>query len=640
MPGPNPDEVQFTEDGAEQLSSVASAMATVLPAAGPPGVALAAMIGVAAFIVGVINWMRNDTTMPDALRSLQNQIDEVKFVLNMLDERLDELVMQVALETNRSTLRDLNDYLDEVKNLETRLVNNPQDIDTAVDVANECGVLIDKFLRNDFEIWRWTDVVKKISLDAHTGMQSSEPALKIGCFKNLPTMPVYLLGVFTWLAARELVVQAGQTAQLADDSPRITRHLNAVSVRDIFDKYRSDNAGTPVTIAENIRARIRAFVTAYTRYPENRTCRFYFDVQNWMNGKREVGDDFNLLMGADNVLCTVDPLSLGTPNLELAMETEAGVEVLRELAVTLGRVAVRGTLREQFIGTFPTTEVFPPATLYVIAQNDDLHWYRNESSSQPGGSSSWEGPKKVGNGWGGFTTVFNGGGVANYGIQPDGTLLWYGHDGFVDGSPSWRGPHEVGHGWQNFKSVFSGGEYVVYGIKPDGRLLWYRHDGAPTGGDFTTWAGPTEVGTSWHSFVKVFSGGDGIIYAIRPDGVLLRYVHKSYLTGAPDWEPHEEIGTGWGGFQAIVAGPDGVIYAFTRDGRILWYRYGTRTAPAAQPPPARGGDDHGGLFRPAPHGQLSTHPILFWEGPVEIKHGLPGFKSVFARRDAPFNPVH
>lgn len=214
-----PDEAKFTEGGVKMLGSVAGAMAVVMPATGPVGMA----IGVVAFFIGIINSMKNDTTLADALNSLQSQLNEIKFRLGVLEQRFAELVGQGAIESNRATLRDLNDYLDEITNLERDLLANPNDLQTAERVANECGVAIDKFLRNDFDIWRWTDVVE------------SEPALATGRFKNLPTLPVYLMGVLTWLAARERVVQAGQTARLADDSARITRHLNAVSVRDIFD---------------------------------------------------------------------------------------------------------------------------------------------------------------------------------------------------------------------------------------------------------------------------------------------------------------------------------------------------------------------------------------------------------------------
>jgi hypothetical protein len=162
-------------------------------------------------------------------------------------------------------------------------------------------------------------------------------------------------------------------------------------------------------------------------------------------------------------------------------------------------------------------------------------------------------------------------------------------------------------------------------------LLWYLHHGALSG--TVNWSGPVQVGSGWAQFTKVFSGGDGIIYAIQPDGVLRRYQHLGYLDGTPNWKEYtnwlvagaqpsqyEEIGTGWNGFREVVAAGDGVIYAFTLDGRILWYRYG----------------------KPRP----SAHPIDFpgvvtlrgehWEGPVEIKRSLPGFRSMFSLMNAPF----
>ena len=88
-----------------------------------------------------------------------------------------------------------------------------------------------------------------------------------------------------------------------------------------------------------------------------------------------------------------------------------------------------------------------------------------------------------------------------YAIQPDGTLLWYRHDGRGDGSFTWAGPNQVGTGWQNFKHVFAGGEGIVYAIQNDGTLLWYRHDGRGDGR--LTWAGPNEVGTGWQNFKHV-----------------------------------------------------------------------------------------------------------------------------------------
>jgi hypothetical protein len=579
-----PDQDKFTEDGLKLEASVASTMAEMLPAAGPVGTAIATIIGAAGFVAGIINWMKNDTSMPDALRSLQNQIDQIKSLLVTLSSRMDELVEQVAVETNRTRLTFLMDYLDEIRNQNSALRAPALDQETSVRIANESGVTLDKFLRNDFDVWRWTDVVQRVDENGQ------HPALAPLKFKNLPTLTVYLMAVLTWLAARERVVQMGQRSRLEDDAVRLSRHLNAVSVRPGFDKYQSGDAGRPMTIAEHIKSRIRAFANASTRYPVNRFCQWYFDVQNWMNGSRKNGDAFDVLMESDNILCTIDPARLGSPPLELAFESEAGLDVLQELATTLERVAATGTLREPFIGEFPPPGVvsYPFAVLYVVAENGDLNWYRNEQSSQPGGSTGWQGPLTVGNGWDRFISVFSGGDEAIYAVQQDGVLFWYGHDGCFDGSPRWRDRREVGHGWQNFRAIVPGGEYVIYAIRSDGALLWYRHDGARSGGDVTTWVGGHPVNSGWAGFTKVCSGGGGIIYAVRPDGVLMRYKHRGYLTGTNDWAEREEIGTGWDGFRDVVAAYDGVIYALTHDGRILWYRYGpSRRSHRRAPPTTR-----------------------------------------------------
>jgi hypothetical protein len=127
-------------------------------------------------------------------------------------------------------------------------------------------------------------------------------------------------------------------------------------------------------------------------------------------------------------------------------------------------------------------------------------------SSRRGGSTSWNGPLPIGQGWDRFTSVFSGGGLAIYAVEGNGDLLWYGHDGFADGSPRWRGPRLVGWGWNGFKSIFSGGEYVVYGIQPNGDLIWYRHHGASYGGDVNTWSGQIKVNTDDTNWEQPFQG--------------------------------------------------------------------------------------------------------------------------------------
>ncbi|MBL7490832.1 hypothetical protein I6A60_24600 [Frankia sp. AgB1.9] len=592
------DEVKFAEGGIKMLVSLGG-----LAFAGVPTIA-----GVIGYVSTVVAFLNSGSTV-DAVALLKQEVDSLKAEMVKLNERLDELIETVAIESNRNVQARVDDHLDDIKRLRLLLGDSPGDVNKAVDVANELGVVIDSFLRADLDLWRWTDVVQK------DGLKALEPHR----FKNAPTLAVYLLGLLSWLAARQVAVDANQRHRLDDDAPRILRHLQAVSVRPEFDKYAVGDASAPISITEHIKWRIRAWVIGLNRQPENRSCRWAFEVRDWMTGRRTLADHFEIITDSDHVLCTVDAASLGPPKTEIQMETDAGVDILNEMATTLDRVAKTGSVREPIIAPFPDTKVYPPAIFYIIGQNGDLYWYRNFSSSQPGGSTDWAGPTRVSDGWHRFTKAFCSGEGAVYGVQPDGTLLWYGHDGYRDGSPTWRGPRTVGSGWNGFREIFSGGEYVVYGIQPDGTLVWHKHNGAANGGDATTWSGPVPVGTGWQSFAKVLAAGHGIIFTIGTDGVLTRHEHRGYSTGTSDWGPQIPIGTGWSGFQEVVAGPDGVFYGFTPDGRILWHCYRGERPPPVFPPGGAGGYD--------PH---------IWEGPIEVKHGVLGFKSAFPVMEAPF----
>ncbi|MDF2836714.1 MAG: hypothetical protein K0Q63_2354 [Paenibacillus sp.] len=679
----------FTEKGLKLEASVAGTMAAMLPAAGPVGAGIATAIGAVVFVMEVVSWLEGeDDSVRKALESMQSRIDEIVYILNLLDQRMDELVNQVAIESNRQTNRDLLDYLDEIRNASSALASPALDVEEAVRIANASGITLDKFIRQDYDIWRWTDVVIKETYDPATGKTHPNSALATEQFKHLPTLPVYLMAVLTWLAARERAARFGAKSRLDGDADRIARHLAAVTVRQEFDKYENGEAGIARSIPEHIKSRIRAAPISSGKYPVGRICKWAFEVQNWMDGDIKRGDPFDVVMDSDHVLCTLDPASLGAPALELDMETACGIEMLESLRETLEHVSRTGTLRKPFIGQFSNETIYPPAVMYVVTQNGDLEWYRNEQASRPGGSKEWNGPIRVGTGWGHFKQVFSGGGAAIYAIKPDGGLMWYGHNGYFDGTSEWRGePLQVGYGWQGFKSVFAGGEYIVYGIEQDGDLIWYRHDGASYGGGESTWAPSAKVGSGWERYTSVFSGGEGMLYAIREDGVLERHLHTGYLKGTAEWGPKEEIGNGWNGFMHVEAAGDGVLYAFTRDGRVLWFRYGERrkektadgtkdwkqaavtdieyigplrnggvvlekAVPSALKPTRLPG---GFNLKPIqnqtldwkklkeielkpipPIKNIPTLPPMAWEGPVEVMRGLPGFRSVFTLKDAPY----
>jgi hypothetical protein len=106
--------------------------------------------------------------------------------------------------------------------------------------------------------------------------------------------------------------------------------------------------------------------------------------------------------------------------------------------------------------------------IYAIRDNGELLWYRHDGRAS--GSFRWaEGSGKVvGSGWNRFSTVFSGGDGVIYAVEEasrnprtgertGGHLLWYRHDHRSDGTSSWQGPNIVRNGWSDFSTVFSGG---------------------------------------------------------------------------------------------------------------------------------------------------------------------------------------
>jgi hypothetical protein len=158
------------------------------------------------------------------------------------------------------------------------------------------------------------------------------------------------------------------------------------------------------------------------------------------------------------------------------------------------------------------TSVLPAGgfAFYGLMPDGELRWYSHNGFNN--GTPDWNGPKTVGTGWGGFKAIVSGSDGVLYAIQPDGQLLWYRHLDFIAGSPDWEGPREVGTGWQNFRTAFgdmSGAppaqplKGVIYAVRPDGTVLWYRHDGWETG-DPGAWTGPVTVATGLTGYRQLF----------------------------------------------------------------------------------------------------------------------------------------
>ena len=277
------------------------------------------------------------------------------------------------------------------------------------------------------------------------------------------------------------------------------------------------------------------------------------------------------------------------------------------------------------------------------ASGGNLRWLRHLGREH--GTFQWEGPKKVGIGWGGFAHLFSNGDGIVYGVTPvvpateatgigpgmgghpasGGDLLWYRHAGREHGGFQWEGPKKVGIGWGGFAHLFSGGEGIIYGVTPvvkatqatgigpgmgghpasGGDLMWYRHVGREDGS--FQWEGPTKVGIGWGTFAHLFSGGDGIIYGITPvvpateaigigpgmgghhasGGDLIWYRHIRRDDGTFQWEGPNKVGTGWGGFAHVFSGGEGIIYGVTP---VVPATDATGIGPGMSGHPASGGD--------------------------------------------------
>lgn len=284
-----------------------------------------------------------------------------------------------------------------------------------------------------------------------------------------------------------------------------------------------------------------------------------------------------------------------------------------------------------FIGTFAKTPPnYQPLWVYGIRPTGEVTWYRKDTNA-----TTWQGPKKVADGWGNFKDVIPAGGNRFYALTTDGKLMWFRHDGFNDGSFNWpvvggnnklngvvtkgvgmtvKGT-QVSMGW-TFKRIFSGGEGIIYAIRQDGKLFWYRHTGFENGSN--EWRVPQEISSGWDIFKDVFSTGKGMIYTVGYDGAMHLYQHADYLNGVKKWMPTRIVGEGWQNFRQIIPAGDGIILAIGNDGKMFWYH-------------------HLGLQRVSP----TLPPREVWERPVEIGTGWNGFTKVVALLPVPGLPnVH
>jgi hypothetical protein len=316
-------------------------------------------------------------------------------------------------------------------------------------------------------------------------------------------------------------------------------------------------------------------------------------------------------------ICNV-PFSSRKMASEEELERSYGIEVMEKLAQKLELILETGTAQETYIGAFdPSTQTAD--YLYGVKPNGELLWYRHRIVTQKlGGVSSppapdsptaptkphnfprsnndprinlppesgtfaktkvvhaLDGPKRVGTGWESFLDIIPAGLSGIYTVRPDGKLLWYRHDGFLDGTMNWHGYKEIGRGWGDFKHIIPMGDGIIYTITQNGNLEWRRHVGYLDGRGLESpgaWEGPKSVGSGWGDFKFVFAGGEGVIYAVTNTGDLRWYRNKNFMSGVRDWEGPKIVGNGWESFKNIFSTGEGMIYALKPTGELVWYKH-------------------------------------------------------------------
>lgn len=104
--------------------------------------------------------------------------------------------------------------------------------------------------------------------------------------------------------------------------------------------------------------------------------------------------------------------------------------------------------------------IFSPGlgVIYAIKPNGDLVWYRHKAYLTGAGLErvdSWEGPKPVGTKWDGFTHVTAGPAGFIYAINATGQLVFYRHLGWESGTTDWEAPVVLAEGWGGYRQVFT-----------------------------------------------------------------------------------------------------------------------------------------------------------------------------------------
>ena len=180
---------------------------------------------------------------------------------------------------------------------------------------------------------------------------------------------------------------------------------------------------------------------------------------------------------------------------------------------------------------------------------------------QADGKGSWRTAKKIGNGWGNYTSVFGAGDFDGDGhrdilaLDSSGTL-WIQR---TDGAAGWlTPPTQVNGNWSGYTALFSVGDFNEDGyqdlVSRDAAGNLYLHAGIGKG----QVAPPVQIGNGWGDMTAIFGAGD-----FSGDGhadIIGRFSNGDLWlyrgNGRGGWLQPSKIGNGWSGMTALTSPGD------------------------------------------------------------------------------------
>ncbi len=556
----------------------AGAAGAIFPVAGP---IVAKFFEVGTFLV----FLGQEPEQPEIFKQINARLDALEMRLTAVEAAVDRNRTEIYKNANLARVREFRRFQRDLKGILFELGQQPNKKAREA-LAYKAQLIAGEFLIDTGpaarDLWMWSD----LALEDHTWMGETVKAGRLyePDFKPWPALESYSLALITWMAAASSAGEGNAVWVKQTYGQELQKHIEFVSVRPRWNPIADDprtpeREDVPKTLPEYVEARVSSWYTPGQLPTGEAYVNEY--IVDYIARQIKYVESYAVPASERGALTNV-PGSLSRNKRpswaaeELQRETH-GTALMWTLADRLARLKATGSLREQFIGTFPLAPTTVPAFLYGVRTDGRITWSRHDGARVAPGAGQPEALKvaaPAGSGWDGFRHVLPGGRNVIYAVTRDGRLLWYRHSGFNFGDgKDWESGKEIaGGGWADFKQVLSGGNGVLYGISRTGRIYWYRHTGNGSGA--RTWEGGNEVGSGWGDFRHVFCGGAGIIYVVTVDGRLLWYKHLGYANGAKAWEGPKEIGgTGWADFKNVFSAGDGLIYAITRAGSLVRYRH-------------------------------------------------------------------